>query len=77
MEGSKKHLERLQAELKKRYDSLQTILDGEVFTTKDKTPWLHCMDNTRREQNRFINKMDLSLSINDFDAIIKEIKKMK
>jgi hypothetical protein len=77
MEVSKEHLQKLQIELEKRHKILSDCLNGEEFTTKDKTPWKHMMDDERRKKNKFVNKMNLALALEDFKSILKEIQKIK
>lgn len=77
MELSKKHIEKLVSELDLRYEKLIEELKGVDFTTKDKTPWLHCMDERRRECNSYIDAMNLRLSLADFNTILTEIKRLK
>lgn len=77
MELPIKIINTLNHELSKRFEKLIKELSGKEFTTKDETPWTHTMDNERRQKNRYINKFELSIALQDFNTILSEIKKLK
>lgn len=77
MELTKKYIDRILSELDERYDSLRKELEGKKFTTKTETPWAACMDENRRDNNRYIDSLNLRLSLADFNSILTEIKKLK
>ena len=77
MELTKKYIDRIVSELDERYDLLRQELLGKCFTNKTETPWSSCMDENRRKNNRYIDPLNLRLTLADFNSILTEIKKLK